>query len=276
MLSYRHEYHAGSPADVLKHATFAFTLDYATRKTAPLYVLDTHAGAGAYDLSSPRALKTGEARAGIARLRDTPRPWPELLSPYLDLLATVPSPTFYPGSPLIAKALLRAGDRLDLVELHTTDHAALEEEFRDVRGARVTRDDGLALLIARVPPAERRAVVLVDPSYEVKSDYEAVVDALAAAHHRFPTGTYLLWYPVIERPRTNALLAALAGSGVRNQYRIELCTAPDGAHRGLTGSGLVAVNPPWTLPAAAEAALPWLAERLGASGPLGAGWLVPE
>jgi 23S rRNA (adenine2030-N6)-methyltransferase len=276
VLSYRHEYHAGSPADVLKHATFAFALAYATRKPRPLYVLDTHAGAGAYDLSSPRALKTGEAQAGIARLRDAPRPWPDLLAPYLDLLATVPSPTFYPGSPLIAKALLRPGDRLDLVELHTTDHAALEAEFRDVRGARVTRDDGLALLIARVPPPERRAVVLIDPSYEVKTDYEAVVDALAAAHHRFPTGTYLLWYPVIERARTLALLDALTTAGVRSQYRIELCTAPDGARRGLTGSGLVAVNPPWTLPAAAEAALPWLAERLGASGPLVAEWLVPE
>jgi 23S rRNA (adenine2030-N6)-methyltransferase len=273
LLSYRHAFHAGGPADVLKHAVLAYVLRYATRKAKPLYVLDTHAGAGGYDLGSPMAAKTGEATAGIARLRDAPEPWPALVAPYLRLIR---NSSGYPGSPLIASALLRGQDRLELNELHPTDHAALAERFRGARRVRVARENGLSVLIGRLPPPERRAVVLVDPSYEVKADYEAVPAALARAYRRFATGTYLLWYPVIERPRTDALLADLAASGMRAQYRIELCTAPDGSRRGLTGSGLVVVNPPWTLPAVAAEGLPWLAERLGATGESVAGWLVPE
>ena len=273
MLSYRHAFHAGSPADVLKHAVLAFVLRYATRKVKPLYVLDTHAGAGGYDLGSPMAAKTGEAEAGIARLRDAPEPWPALLAPYLRLVRRADG---YPGSPLIATALLRPQDRLELVELHTTDHAALAERFRGAPHVRVVREDGLKVMVARMPPPERRAIVLVDPSYEVKTEYETVVAALACAHRRFPTGTYLLWYPVIERPRADAVLAALAATGIRAQYRIELGMRPDEAGRGMTGSGLVVVNPPFTLPRVAEEGLPWLAERLGATGPTVAGWLVPE
>jgi 23S rRNA (adenine2030-N6)-methyltransferase len=282
MLSYRHAFHAGSPADVLKHAVFAFTLRHATRKPKPLYVLDTHAGAGGYDLHSAMALKTNEAARGILRLQGEPEPWPPLLADLHQLVLAAnegeePGPwARYPGSPYIAQALLRPGDRLELVELHTTDHAALAELFQDEPETRVAREDGLSALVARVPPFERRAVVLIDPSYEMKTDYADVVAALAAAHLRFATGTYLLWYPVIDRLRTDALLYELSACGVRSQYRIELCTAPDEAHRGLTGSGLVVVNPPWTLPAAVEEGLPWLAERLGATGPMAAEWLVPE
>src|SRR4051794_16467545 len=154
MLSYRHAFHAGSPADVLKHAVLAFILRYATRKVKPLYVLDTHAGAGGYDLGSPMAAKTREAEAGIARLRDAPEPWPALLAPYLRLVRRADG---YPGSPLIATALLRPQDRLELVELHTTDHAALAERFRGAPHVRGVREDGLKVMVARMPPPERRA-----------------------------------------------------------------------------------------------------------------------
>jgi 23S rRNA (adenine2030-N6)-methyltransferase len=172
--------------------------------------------------------------------------------------------------------VLRPVDRLELAELHPTDHAALAGRFASAERVRVTREDGLALMVARMPPPERRGVVLIDPSYEVKTDYAAVVAALAKAHRRFAGGTYLLWYPVIERARVEGLLAGLVATGIRAQYRLELCLLADSPGRGMTGSGLVVVNPPWTLPAAAALGLPWLAACLGAEGPVTAGWLVPE
>lgn len=282
MLSYRHAFHAGSPADVLKHAVFAFTLRHATAKPKPLYVLDTHAGAGGYDLRSGMAIKTGEAGRGILRLRDVPGPWSPLLEELrglvLDANAEEPGGAWhrYPGSPYIAQALLRPDDRLELVELHPTDHAELADLFADEPGTAVARDDGLSSMVARMPPDERRGVVLIDPSYEMKTEYADVVAALSAAYRRFATGTYIVWYPVLDRLKADALLYEFSNTGIPAQYRVELCTAPDDAHRGLTGSGLVVVNPPWTLPEAVEEGLPWLAERLGATGPLTAEWLVPE
>ena len=276
MLSYRHAFHAGGPADVLKHAVYAFVLRYMTAKARPFYVLDTHAGAAWYDLRSDAARKTGEAERGLLRLWGAAPPWPELLAPYRDVLEEAEKEGVYPGSPLIARHFLRSKDRLELVELHPTDHAALASAMDGMARVRVVREDGLALLVSRMPPPERRAVVLVDPSYEVKTDYELVVAALARAHRRFANGMYLLWYPVIERERATALLEAMRASGIRAQYRVELGLAPDAPGRGMTGSGLVIVNPPWTLPAAVAEGLPWLAGQLGAEGATVAEWLVPE
>jgi 23S rRNA (adenine2030-N6)-methyltransferase len=279
MLSYRHGFHAGNFADVLKHATLVHALRHALRKPKPLYVLDTHAGAGAYDLGSTEAGKTGEHRAGIGRLLQAAEPWPELVGPYLELVRAVNPPgalAAYPGSPALAQALLRPDDRLEVNELHPTDHAVLARRVAGARRARVTREDGLVTLVARMPPPERRGVVLIDPSYEIKADYAKVVRALAAAHRRFATGVYILWYPVIERARTDGLLAALRATGIRAQHRLELCLAADAPGRGMTGCGLVVVNPPWTLPEAAAAGLPWLARQLDAQGPVTAEWLVPE
>lgn len=275
MLSYRHAFHAGGSADVLKHAVYAFVLRHATGKPRPLYVLDTHAGAGGYDLGSAAARKTGEALGGVLRLRGAGGPWPELLLPYREVLAASEERGIYPGSPLVARHLLRREDRLELAELHSTDHAALADHFRGARRVRVAREDGLALLVSRMPPRERRAVVLIDPSYEIKSEYEQVVRALARAHQRLATGIYLLWYPVIERGRATLLLEGLRSTGIRAQYRVELCLSADAPGRGMTGSGMVIVNPPWTLPETVAAGLPWLARRLGAEGPSVAEWLVP-
>jgi len=277
MLGYRHAFHAGNFADVLKHAVFVFVLGHAGRKAKPLYVLDTHAGAGAYDLSSPQALRTGEHRAGIGRLMAA-GPAPPLAASYLDLVrAANPGGRLlaYPGSPALARAMLRPQDRLELAELHPSDHAALAARFAAVPRTRVVRGDGLELLLARMPPPERRGVVLIDPSYELESDHAAVVRALARAHRRFATGVYLLWYPVIERARVEALLAALRAAAIPAIYRLELCLLPDTPGRGMTGSGLLVVNPPWILPDEAARALPWLADRLRAEGPCRAGWLAP-
>lgn len=278
MLGYRHAFHAGNHADVLKHVTFSFVLAHATRKPKPLYVLDTHAGAGAYDLTGVEAARTGEHRAGIGRLLAALDPAPELFAPYLNLVQRA-NPmgglVAYPGSPALAGTLLRAEDRLELAELHPTDHALLAARFRGRPGARVARTDGLALLVARMPPPERRAVVLIDPSYELKSDYAAVVRGLARAHRRFATGIFLLWYPVIERAGVEQLLSAVAAIGMRGLLRLELCPLPDAPGRGMTGSGLIVVNPPWTLPKVAPAGLDWLSVQLAAAGPHRSEWLVP-
>jgi 23S rRNA (adenine2030-N6)-methyltransferase len=179
----------------------------------------------------------------------------------------------YPGSPALARAILRPQDRIELVELHGTDHGLLEEWAGE--GMLVRRLDGLAALVHRLPPPERRGVTLIDPSYEIKSDYEAVVAALAQAHRRFSTGVFLLWYPVIERDRTEALMTALTDSGMPRQLRLEMSLRPDAAGRGMTGAGMIVVNPPWTLHAAALRDLPWLASALDASGPIRAEWLLP-
>lgn len=279
MLSYRHAFHAGSFADVLKHAILVQVLCHVVRKPKPVYVLDTHAGAGSYRLDTPMAAKTGEFRAGIGRLLAAADPWPELVAPYLELVrAANPDGELrcYPGSPALARALLRPHDRLELVELHGTDHALLAASAAAAPREEIARADGLALLVARMPPPERRGVVLIDPSYELKTDYQDVVVALAQAHRRFPTGTFLLWYPVIERSRTMALLDEMRATGIQRQFRIELGLRPDAPGRGMTAAGVVTINPPWTLPAVAAAGLPWLAAALGAAGPVTAQWLTPE
>jgi 23S rRNA (adenine2030-N6)-methyltransferase len=276
MLSYRHAFHAGGFADVLKHAVLVHVLRHAVRKAKPLYFLDTHAGAGSYDLGSAMAQKTGEYRSGIARLFAAKSPAPELVAAYLELVeAANPSGVLrhYPGSPALARAVLRNQDRLDLVELHGTDHGTLSG-WAETR-IQVRREDGLAALVNRLPPSERRGVILIDPSYELKSDYQAVPRALARAYRRFPTGTFLLWYPVIERARAEELLATLRASGIKRQFGLELGVRPDASGRGMTAAGLVVVNPPWTLPEAAAAALPWIAGALQAEGATASGWLAP-
>jgi 23S rRNA (adenine2030-N6)-methyltransferase len=251
---------------VLKHAVLCFVLDYALRKPKPVYVLDTHAGAGVYSLRSDMAEKTGEWRSGIGRLLDAGDP-PELLRPYLGLTRNVGRDLVYPGSPELARRLLRPQDRLELAELHPTDHALLADRLGGRPHVRISRSDGLRLLAARMPPPERRAVTIIDPSYEVEGEDVAVAVALEKACRRFATGTFLLWYPVIERARVEALTGRILGRVAGDTCRIELCMAPDSPGRGMTGAGLLVVNPPWILLAAARAALPWLAHKLSAKGP---------
>ena len=275
MLSYRHAFHAGSFADVLKHAVLVHVLRHAVLKPKPVYYLDTHAGAGSYDLTSAMAAKTGEWRAGIAPVMAATDP-PELPRSLLELVAAAnPQGELraYPGSPALARAVLRPQDRIELVELHGTDHGLLEAWSGG--GALVRRVDGLAALVHRLPPPERRGVVLIDPSYEIKTDYEDVVAALARAHRRFATGAFLLWYPVIDRARTEALLADLRATCIPRQLRLEICARPDAAGRGMTGAGMLVVNPPWTLADAAMLGLPWLARVLDAQNRWQVTWNTP-
>ncbi len=273
MLSYRHAFHAGNAADAVKHAALCFTLAYLTQKPKPLYLIDTHAGAGHYDLADAMALKTGEAQSGIVRLLDRDDTAPAFCADYLSAVrAARGAGSGYPGSPALMRRGMRPGDRLDLVELHPTDHATLAGVFARDRAVRTVKADGLETLIARMPPKERRGLAVIDPSYEVKSDYETIPPRLGQAVRRFATGVYVLWYPVIDRARTEQLVDSVSDHVGGRMIRLELCLEPDRAGRGMTGSGLVIVNPPYVLADAAREGLAWMGEALGAAG----GWRVED
>lgn len=279
MLSYRHGFHAGNFADVLKHSLLCLAITELKKKDKPFVYIDTHAGAGTYSLHSVYAEKTGEYRQGIGRLwpcKDSP----PLLSPYCDVIRSV-NPgnklNHYPGSPGLARALLRPQDRMLLSELHGSDFAALHDHYRDDRQVSVGQEDGLKTLAKKLPPVQKRGLIFIDPSYEVKDDYTRVVETLEKAYRRFATGVYCLWYPVIRRETTEDLMARLAATGIRKQLRIEHCIAPDSEELGMTGSGLLCINPPWQLENQARELLPWLNDRLSdGSGHWSVDWLVPE
>ncbi len=273
MLIYRHGFHAGNHADVLKHATLRFIHQaIIANDERPILVVDTHAGAGIYDLKSEMGEKVGEWRAGILPLLPKLDQAPPLLRDWLEMVH-IDGPRAYAGSPEISHRLLRARDRLLCLELHTTDFAALSAIFCTDPRIAVVKADGLAALPALFPPPEKHALVLVDPSYEIKTDYGQVQDTLLKAYRRLGTGTYILWYPVIDRRFTERMLDGLAGSEIQRQYRIEFCVEPDEARRGMTGSGLLVINPPESLPGAVEEALPWLARELNVTGNVHAAWV---
>lgn len=269
MLSYQHGFHAGNEADVLKHVVLVACLEYMTQKPKPLLYVDTHAGAGGYALDSAQSQKTAEYRRGIARLWSLGDDLPEGLQSYLDVVrafnqfaGSQEALAFYPGSPWIAQALLREGDRLQLFELHPKEAALLQQGLVKKRGLSVFQQDGFQGLIAALPPKERRGLVLMDPPYEIKTDYEQVVSRLIQAHKRFAGGTYLLWYPVVERARIDQLEKALKNSGIRAIDLYELAIAPDTSARGMTASGMIVINPPWILKNQMNTLLPWLCQHL--------------
>lgn len=266
MLSYRHAFHAGNHADVLKHFVLVQLLHYYNRKDKPYWFIDTHAGAGAYSLTHGYATQIAEYRDGIARLwerDDLPAP----LVAYRETVRTVNADgrlRHYPGSPLIALSLMRECDRLRLYELHPTDHELLARNLADAgRRVLIHHADGLAGLKALLPPPTRRAIALIDPSYEVKTDYRQVVQALADALARFATGTYALWYPLLAHAEAQRLPAKLRHLPAADWLEVTLRVraAPrDGI--GMHGSGLFVINPPYTLRAELQATLPWLARVL--------------
>lgn len=262
MLSYRHAFHAGNHADVLKHVTLVLLLDYLTGKPKPLWYIDTHAGAGLYDLERGFAAQLGEHTEGIGRLWQRPASTPPLAR-YLDLLRRL-NPgghlVRYPGSPWLAQELLRGDDRLWLFELHPADHAALGETIRG-RRVRVEREDGLQGLRGLLPPAPKRALVLIDPSYEVKSEYRQVVHTVRDTLRRFASGTYAVWYPLIEHPAARELSGALGALGAASWLDVQLQVRRAGP--GMYGSGLFVINPPYTLPDALEPTLAALVRVLG-------------
>ena len=266
MLSYRHAYHAGNHADVLKHLVLAHCLEHMNAKDKPYLVADTHAGAGIYALESHSAQRTGEYLSGIGRIWGR-KDLPPALAPLIELLHGLNSDgklRVYPGSPWLARALTRKGDKLRLCELHTTDFALLRREFGDEpKRIQLDNSDGFEMLKAALPPTSRRGVVLIDPSYEIKSDYTKVAVAVKDAIGRFATGTYLVWHPLLPLIEANALPTKLKKLGAKHWLHATLqVRAASTKGHGMHGSGMFVVNPPWKLDAALREALPYLATHL--------------
>ncbi len=264
MLSYRHGFHVGNFADVLKHTVLIHMLEYMTQKDKPLRIIDTHAGAGVYKLNGPQAQKNREFDNGIGHLWSNAQT-PAAITRLLELVRTVNDGKqlqLYPGSPLIAQTLMRPIDRLFLHELHPADFQFLRDCMRDDKRIKVEHEDGFAGLQALLPPPDRRALVLLDPSYEVKSDYQLLIKQVQQAHKRFATGTYAIWYPVVLRQRVDEMELALKKSGIKNIQLMEFGLRADNPEYGMTASGMIVINPPWTLWGAMEETLPWLADNL--------------
>ncbi|HCY63176.1 MAG TPA: 23S rRNA (adenine(2030)-N(6))-methyltransferase RlmJ [Oxalobacteraceae bacterium] len=280
MLSYRHAFHAGNHADVLKHMVLIQLLRYLNQKDAPYMVIDTHAGAGVYALDSTQAAKNAEFDTGIARLWDRDD-LPEAVADYVGLVKGMnPSGKmrYYPGSPYCAEQVMREQDRLRLFELHPSEVKVLHENFQKLeahaaaqgqrptaRGKRVLvqKADGFDGLKALLPPPSRRGLVLVDPPYEVKQDYRRVTATLADALKRFATGTYAVWYPVLQRMESRQLPEQLKRLPGKDWLNVSLsigAPAPDGF--GLRSSGMFVINPPWTLAPLLRQVMPWLVEAL--------------
>ena len=275
-MNYRHGFHAGSFADVIKHIVLVRILVHLQEKPAAFRVIDSHAGAGLYNLTSDEAQRGGEWLTGIgrvmqARFSQTTLP---LLAPYLDIVrAFNPQPELkaYPGSPLIARALLRPQDRITACEVEPTARKRLIDALRRDTQARVVDLDGWVALPAFVPPNERRGLVLIDPPYEAKDEFERIAAGFAAAFVKWPTGSYLLWYPAKSRRATDSLarhVAGLAGTGASpaTALRLEFSVAPRATDAGLTSAGLLLVNPPWMLTTELKAILPELEKPLGVGG----------
>jgi 23S rRNA (adenine2030-N6)-methyltransferase len=280
MLSYRHAYHAGNFADVLKHAVLTRVIAALKKKATPFCYVDTHAGCARYDLHAALANKTREYLTGIGRLwqRDDA---PRALDDYLDAVrAENPDGelNFYPGSPRIARRLLRDGDRMVLMELHTTEYPLLKQEFAHDRAVAVHHMNGYEGLGAWLPPKEKRGVVLIDPSYENRNEFDRVAEALQSAYARWTTGVLCLWYPVLQRSRVRQLESALRESGMRDVLVAELNVMPDDSPPGMHGCGMIVVRPPYQLDAELKQIVPWLRDALVQQQPAPARveWLVPE
>jgi 23S rRNA (adenine2030-N6)-methyltransferase len=281
-MNYRHAFHAGNFADVMKHALLARVLVRLNAKSAPYRVIDTHAGAGLYDLAGEAAMRTGEWREGVARVAgaQAPEAVAGLLKPWLDVATPMLNEErpAYPGSPLIALRLSRTQDRLTFIEKHPEEVRRLKAALAGERRARVLELDGWTGLSAQVPPPERRGLVLIDPPFEQPGEFPRMTQALAAAHRKWPTGVYILWHPIKDPAAIAAFHAALRQTGVRKILGLELHVDRIGPEGPMGGSGLVIVNPPWRLKEEAELVLPWLARRLarGEKGAWLSEWIAPE
>ena len=272
MLSYRHAFHAGNHADVLKHFVLMQTLAYYTQKDKPYWYIDTHAGAGMYALNTGYAAQNEEYETGISKLWQADD-LPSELANYVGYVKSLNQPSnpktaklkLYPGSPICAKTFMRKNDKMRLFELHPSDFEILRENFRgDQQQVKIDMNNGFAGIKAILPPPIRRAVVLIDPPYEEKQDYNRVVEMLQESLQRFATGTYIIWYPLLQRTEPEQMIDKLKALNLKDWMNVSLTIqtpAIDGF--GMYGSGLFIVNPPWTLPKILETVLPYLSEKLG-------------
>ncbi len=256
MLSYRHEFHAGSAADLLKHTVLALVIEYLKLKPAPVRYIDTHAGAGIYAINSVPSKKTGEFNRGVGSLplddliKDLPAP----LAAYISLVKSFVTRHEYPGSPMIAARLLRAEDELRLFELHSTEYPRLRNLFSRERRVKVENADGYKSTTALLPVNHARAIVLIDPSYELKSDYESVVETVRQGYERMPNAIFMVWYPVVNNPLLPKMIRQLTAIPSGKVWRYELTLTQKPTQSGMTATGMLVINPPWTLERELEAA----------------------
>lgn len=270
-MNYRHEFHAGNFADVFKHVVLCRILWYLRSKPAAFRVIDTHAGAGLYDLTSDAATRGGEWHLGIERLLSAKisEATRQLLAPYLDVIGALNQPgrlTVYPGSPALVRAWLRSQDRLITCELEPKAYAALCRNLRGDSRIKTLGIDGWIALNAYVPPKERRGLVFVDPPFEAESDFSNLVTGFAAAYRKWATGIYVLWYPVKGRREADMLAKRLGRLGLAKVLRAEILVEPLGDPGRLSGAGMILVNPPWTLENELSALLPALIQVFGGRG----------
>ncbi|SFV34719.1 23S rRNA (adenine(2030)-N(6))-methyltransferase RlmJ [Hyphomicrobium facile] len=272
-MNYHHDYHAGNFADVLKHIVLARILTYMKQKPRPFRVIDTHAGAGRYDLAGTEASKTGEWRDGIARIieAELPPAVAELVAPYLECVRAMNGDElrYYPGSPLIARQLMRADDVLIANELNVADFARLKEELRRFKATTVLNIDARHAVKSLLPPKERRGLVLIDPPFEAKSEFADLATAVGEAMTRFASGTYAIWYPLKDEAAADRLVATVTSRTGLEFLDVRLAVSKSFAGLGLTASGVLVINPPYRLKDELEAILPvlkdLLAEGSGAS-----------
>ena len=264
MLAYRHAFHAGNHADVLKHCVLQQILLYMNQKDKPYWVIDTHAGAGMYSLASEYANTKSEYLDGVARLWECDD-LPPVLNDYMSLIQLCNNKgdwSLYPGSPEVIRRSIRADDRMRLFELHPTDFEILQENFERDRQAKLFKSDGFASLKALLPPPTRRAVIFMDPPYEIKTDYPKVVDALEEGLSRFAEGVYVVWYPILTRGDHIRMIESLGKLSEKTLNIAMTVQEPDEKGFGMLGSGLFIINPPWTLKATMQKVMPYLVEKL--------------
>jgi 23S rRNA (adenine2030-N6)-methyltransferase len=266
MFGYQHDHHAGNHADVVKHAVLVLLIEALQRKAKPLRVIDCHAGAGYYDLTSAAAQHGREYSQGIARLLDDDPPPPEIAR-YIELVKASNDGTLraYPGSPQIARALLREDDHLELFELHPQAYAALEKLLAGDRRVHMHRRDAYEGLLAVLPPPERRGMALIDPSYEGRGEFDKVLDLLPRAQAKWPNGALAVWYPLLRKAEAGAFVRRLRALELPRLFQVEIRVAPSGG-LGLLGSGLVISNLPYGLDAPLKTLMPWLHHRLATEG----------
>ncbi len=268
MLAYRHLFHAGNFADVFKHALLVQLAIAIARKETPFFYLDTHAGIGRYDLQHAWAQKNSEYRDGIARIFSR-TDCPEAVRPYLEAVRAENTDAqlhFYPGSPALMGRLLRSNDRMALTELNRKDCEQLQSEFAGDRRVQVRNMDGYQALKAFLPPKERRALILVDSSFDRANELRRIADALAMAHDRFATGVYAIWYPLMGSRDTSEFERHLVNIGLRKLLKLELSVRSGSPQGGLSGSAMLVVNPPYEFDKTASALLHWLWKALSVDG----------
>jgi 23S rRNA (adenine2030-N6)-methyltransferase len=268
-MNYRHAYHAGNGADVLKHVVLLALLDHLNRKETPYCYLDTHAGRGMYPLGAAETQRAGEFRDGIAKLLGA-EDAPPAIRRYLDVINRVGvedgALVRYPGSPALALEVLRLQDRAVLVELHHGEATALKNALYRDRRAQVHERDGHEALLALIPPKEKRGLVLIDPPYEQPDEFDRLEQTLLAATARWPSGVYAVWYPIKHGEAAQRFLNRMAASGIRRQLVIELTHERDDLPGGLNGSGMLIINPPYQLEQTLSGSLTWLHSRLSPTG----------